>query len=110
MEIAALMYISMSELQMAKPDITYQWIEENNHEFLDMLESLGMNTRVPFDRQENVIHTNRVGKVVQCDRWVGNERVDSNWVQSGYASRAAIDKAKGNKLLVDLYRQKGEVL
>ena len=37
MEIAALMYISMSELAIVKPDITYQWIDENNHEFLDML-------------------------------------------------------------------------
>lgn len=110
MEIAALMYISMSELAIAKPDITYQWIEENNHEFLDMLESLGMNTRVPIDRQVDVIHKNKVGKTVRCDRWVGNEKTNREWVTSGYASQAAIDKSKNNKILVDLYRQKGEVL
>lgn len=110
MEIAAICYVSMSELAHAKPDITYEWVTENNHEFLDLLQGLGMDTTMPIDRQEDVIHKNRLGKTVRCDRWVGLERVDKDWVKSGYASQAAIDKSKNNKILLDLYRQKGEVL
>ena len=110
MEIAAISYISMSELAMVKPDITYDWIVENNHAFLDMLNGLGMDTTMPIERQQDVMHKNKLGKTVTCDRWVGNELTTKEWVNSGYASQAAIDKSKNNKILLDLYRQKGEVI
>jgi len=46
---------------------------------------------------------------VTCDRFVGNERTDKEWIESGYASREAKDKSSGSKLLTDIYRQKGMV-
>lgn len=110
MQIAALSYIGMSELALVKPDITYEWIENNNHLFLDMLEQLGMNTREPIERQETIQHKNKLNEVVICDRFVGLERTDKAWVESGYASVEAIDKSKSNGILVDLYAMKGMVL
>jgi hypothetical protein len=109
MQITALTIISVSELAVVNPDITYDWIEKNNHAFLDMLHELGMNTKQPIEKQENVLHKNRFDKIVQCDRYVGSERWDIDWVQSGYASQAAIDKSKGNTMLTDLYRLRGLV-
>lgn len=109
MQITALSIVSVSELYKVRPDITYEWIEKNNHLFLDMLHELGMNTKQPIEKQENIPHKNRFNAVVQCDRYVGNERFDIDWVTSGYASQAAIDKSKGSTMLTDLYRLKGEV-
>ena len=37
----------------------------------------------------------------------GYERTDKEWIESGYASREAKDKASNNRLLNDLYRMKG---
>lgn len=109
MQISALVYVSMSELALEMPDITYDWVEKNPDEFRKILFDMGMDVNVPWDTQFNVQHTNRLGKKVVSDRFVGNERIDVEWVKSGYASRAAIDKSTGNKLLVELYALKGEV-
>lgn len=89
------------------PDFTYQWAEENPHKFQEILFELGMDTSLPIEVQETIQHRNRFNEVVICDRWVGNERTDSAWIQSGYASVEARDKALNNKLLNDLYRRKG---
>ena len=47
-------------------------------------------------------------QIVVCSRWVGEERLDSAWIKSGYASRPAIDKASGSKLTEDIYRARYE--
>ena len=107
MQIAAFVSVSMSELAIAKPDISYDWIEKNQSQFKNMLFQLGIDITMPIDVQEDVIHRNKLNKVVQCTRWVGEERQDLGWLDSPYASREAIDKKKNNALLNDLYRQRG---
>ena len=109
MNIAALCIVSISELAKVKPDITYDWIDNNRSEFLDMLKSIGMNIHQGIERQENLQHRNRFNEVVICDRYVGNERLDKEWLNSGYASQEAKDKATGSKMLADLYRLRGAV-
>ena len=109
LEIIALSYISFSELQKVDQTITPQWAENNTEEFNKTLYSLGMDTSIPYDWQRNIPHRNRFNEVVTCDRIVGNERTDKEWINSGYASQEAIDKSKHNKILVDLYRMKGLV-
>ena len=54
-------------------------------------------------------HRNRFGNVITCPRYVGNERVDAQWVDSGYASYEAIAKSADNKILTDLFRMRGMV-
>lgn len=107
MNIAALCIVSVSELAKVKPEITYDWIENNRDEFLDILYSIGMNTKQPIERQENLYHRNRFNELVVCDRYVGNERLDREWLASGYASQEAKDKSLNNKMLNDLYRLQG---
>lgn len=109
MQITALCYVSMSELGRVIDNFSYDWIDENRNEFLDMLFSVGMNVKEPIDEQVNINHRNRFDEVVVCTRWVGNERTDRDWVNSGHASQSAIDKSKNNKLIIDLYRQKDQV-
>ena len=109
MNIAALCIVSISELAKVKPEITYDWIDNNQIEFLDMLKSIGMNIHQGIERQENLQHRNRFNEVVICDRYVGNERCDKEWLNSGYASQEAKDKATGSRLLTDLYRLRGGV-
>jgi hypothetical protein len=60
----------------------------------------------PVLRQDGLQHRNRLNEVVVCSRWVGEERLDEAWLYSGYASREAIDKASGSKILEDLYRSR----
>jgi len=107
MSIIALCIVSASEIALVKPDFSYQWADENKKEFDEMLYQLGMDMQAPIERQETVQHKNRLEQVVICDRWVGYERTDMEWINSGYASREAKDKATGNKLLEDLYKAKG---
>lgn len=109
MQITALCIISMTEIAKVIPTITYEWINEHKHEFLQMLHELGCNTNQPIEYQPDVLHVNRFNETVYSDRWVANERTDKEWVESGYATQAAIDKSKGNRLLIDLYRMKGQV-
>lgn len=109
MQITALCIISMTEIAKVVPSITYDWIAENNEDFLQMLFELGCNINQPIEYQPEVWHINRFGEKVFSDRWVAAERTDKEWINSGYASQAAIDKSKNNKLLIDLYRMKGQV-
>jgi len=109
LEIVALSYISFSELQKVDTSITPEWAENNIDKFNEILNDLGMDISIPYDWQRNIPHRNRFNEIVTCDRIVGNERIDKGWVESGYASQEAIDKASRSRLLVDLYRQKGLV-
>lgn len=109
MQIVALCVVSVSEIAKVIPDITYKWIEDNRSEFLDMLYELGMNVKQPIEYQREIQHKNRFNEVVICDRYVGNSRLDSEWINSGYADQSTVDKASGNRLVLDLYRIKGQV-
>lgn len=105
--IAAVSYISLSEIQTVDKTITEEWIEKNPKQFEDILYSLGMDTKnYPYERQD-VTHRNRFGNVITCPRWVGNERICKEWVESGYASVEAKDKSLNNSILTDCYRARG---
>lgn len=108
LQIAAVCCISMSELQTVAPWIDDEFVENNKETFDKILYDCGMDTRYPYETQD-VTHRNRFNNVITCKRFVGNERFDAEWVSSGSASAEAIDKASGNKLLIDLYRSKGLV-
>ncbi len=106
MAIIALQWISFSELIRGYPSLTTEWIEKNPDEFKEILYGLGVDTSSPIEHQKSVQHRNRFNATVICDRWVGNERVDKQWLDLGYASKEAKDKASKNSLLEDIYKQK----
>lgn len=108
LQIAAVCIISLSEIQTVKPEITEEWIKTNKDDFDKLLYGLGMDIRYPYETQD-VQHRNRFGNVISCPRFVGNERFDTIWCNSSYASCAAIDKSKNNSLLTDIYASRGEV-
>lgn len=105
--IVALCIISESEIIKVMPNYTSEF-EYKDEEFKDFLYSLGMNVDRPYQRQDGLQHRNRFNEIVVCSRWVGEERLDEAWISSGYASRAAIDKASGSKLTEDIYRARYE--
>lgn len=107
-EIAAVSQISLSEIQKVRPEVTLEWIENNKKEFDGILTSLGMDVNYLVDWQDTT-HRNRFGEVVTCMRFVGEERRDYQWLNSGHASEAAIDRGLDNKLLNDLKRLQGLV-
>lgn len=107
--ITALCIVSASEIAYAVPDFNYDLIDKNPHKFLDILYEFGMDINQPYEIQENVMHRNRMHKIVQCDRYVGYERVDDAWINSGFASQEAKDKKSGNRLIQDLYKQRGHM-
>lgn len=107
-DIAAIRIVSLSELYAANNKFTemYSMQAENQDELMQVLYSAGIDLNQPWEHQFNT-HRNNFNEVYNGSRWVGLERIDKQWLQSGLASREAVDKAKGNKLLVDLYRSKG---
>jgi hypothetical protein len=105
--IVALCYISAMDLFEVMPSFSYKWAEDNPVLFNELLEQFGGDTTSFIEVQKDVIHRCRTGRLVTCDRYVLNERIDDEWVNSGYASREAKDKANGSRLLNDLYRMKG---
>lgn len=104
--IIALVYISLSELQTVEPRYTEQWADSSEQELLGVLHGLGLDVNQPWERQI-VEHRNRFGNLITGSRWVGNERIDKEWIESGYSSQSAIDKSKNNRMLNDLYRMRG---
>lgn len=107
LNIIALRFVSLSEIQKVRPEIDTAWIESNPTEFEKILFGLGIDTSVPFSYQNDLPHRNFFGELVRCSRWVGNERCDKEWLNSGHASVEAKDKVRGSRLMIDLYRLKG---
>ena len=102
--IAAVCIISESEIVKVMPDYNKSFSERED--FKQFLFGLGIDTNKPVVRQDGIQHRNRFGEIVICSRWVGNERIDDEWINSGYASKEAIDKRCGSKILEDVYRAK----
>jgi hypothetical protein len=100
--IVAMVIVSESELAKVIPDYDYRL--EQEQKFEEILYALGADVSKPYLRQDGLQHRNRFNEVVVCSRWLAYERQDSAWVESGYASKEAIDKAAGSKILDDLYR------
>ncbi|MFM7856851.1 MAG: hypothetical protein ACKO96_34230 [Flammeovirgaceae bacterium] len=105
-DIVAIRIVSLSELYKADPKFTEKYAMENEAELKQVLYDSGIDLNQPYEHQFNQ-HRNNFNEVYHGSRFVGLERIDADWLQSGLASREAKDKAKGNKLLIDLYRSKG---
>ena len=102
--IVAMVIVSESELAKVIPDYDYRLEQEDKFE--EILAELGMDVSKAYLRQDGLQHRNRFNEVVVCSRWLGYERQDHEWIKSGYASKEAIDKAAGSKILDDLYRSR----
>lgn len=103
--IVALCIISESEITKVIPNYSSDF-ENSETSFKVFLYSLGMDVSKPYKRQDGLQHRNRFNEIVVCSRWVGEERIDSEWINSGYASKEALDKASGSRILEDIYRSK----
>lgn len=101
--ILALSIISESEISMLFPDYSADWPDERLNKALHFM---GMDSEQGYEIQDGLWHRNRLNKVVLCRRFVGNERMDTDWIKSGHASSAAKDKHSGSRILEDLYRAK----
>ena len=104
--IVADIIISESEIAKVMPEYSYELEEKEPEKFKEIMYSLGMDMNQIYIRQDAIQHRNRFNEVVVCSRWVGRERIDNDWLTSGYASKQAIDKASGSKILESLYREK----
>lgn len=105
--IQSTIHISESEIAILYPDYQYSWFENNTEKLKGILFDLGADTNQYFEYHEPTQHRNRLGKVVTCGRYFCQERLDNDWIKSGYASEAAKDKVKNSRMLDDLYRAKG---
>lgn len=108
--IAAYAHASESEVYAVDNEYEYSWFETtspNYKKLLNILYDLGIDTNDYIELQAPVQHRNRMNKIVTCGRYFGTERTDPEWLNSGFASKEAIDKASGSKLLEELYRAKG---
>lgn len=104
--IIALVYISLSELRTIDPKYTEEWVDSSEQELLGVLHGLGLDVNKPWERQV-VEHRNRFGNINTCSRFVGNSRIDKEWIESGYASEEAVAKSLNNRMLNDLFRMRG---
>lgn len=109
LNIVAISYISLSEIQTVKPWVDEQFVENYPEEFKQMLYELGADVyNYPTERQD-VTHRNRFNNTITCPRWICNERTDTSWIKSEYASTEAKDKSLNNKLLIESYKSRGLV-
>ena len=109
LKITALQYVSLSEINKIYPDFTFEESEKNPEELKRILDEFGLDTSVPWDTQVGLTHRNKLNEVVNTPRWVGNEKLTPEWLNSGFASKEAKDKASGSRLVTDLYRLKGMI-
>lgn len=100
--------VSESEIAMVDPEYSADWLVENTDKLKSILWELGMDVvNKNFTVSEVVQHRNRLGNIVTCARYIGHERSDNDWLKSGYASQAAIDKSRNSPMTDCLYREKG---
>jgi hypothetical protein len=102
--IAAVIHVSESEIVKVIENYNADFEYERPDYFEMILWQMGLNTKQQYVRQDAVHHRNRLNEVVTCSRWYGSERSDKYWLESGYASKEAIDRSKNNSLLDDNYR------
>lgn len=95
----AVMFVSESELLLADSNYEASWLNTNKDKLFEMLYTLGLDINRDLEYQDITQHRNRLNKVVTCGRYSGLERTDTEWINSGYASRAAKIAASGCKLL-----------
>lgn len=105
--IVATVIISESEIKKVLPTYDSSLEESSPTTFKLMMYKLGADITKNYERQDFIQHRNRFNEVVTCSRWVFQERLDEQWIKSGHASREAIHKAGGSKLIEQLYREKG---
>lgn len=105
--IAAVLVVSESELVLAYPEYSSQLEYNNLNQLNKLLWELGLDSTKPYNRQDGLQHRNRLNQVVTCSRYVGHERLDEEWIKSGYASTEAKDKITGSRILEDIYRVRG---
>lgn len=106
--IVALVVVSESEIVKVFPDYEATWEMSTPYKFKEILYSFGLDVSLPYRRQDGLLHRNRLNEVTLCSRWVGESRLDPEWINSGYASKEAIDKFKNSRMLDDIYRMRGE--
>ena len=82
------MYRSISESDLN--GVTLPVDNELPDWFKDTLYSLGLNTKSPELEVTTCTHRNASNKIVECRRWTAPERLDKEWIKSGYASDEAI--------------------
>lgn len=100
--------ISESEIALAYPEYDSSWLVENIDDLKTVLWDFGMDTvNENFTLSEVVQHRNRLGKIVTSGRYIGQERSDEEYLNSGYASESARDKARNSPMTDCLYREKG---
>lgn len=99
------LHVSESEVVALYPSYCAEW--DGLQILKDALWELGLDTNQSFELQSATQHRNRMNQIVTCARWLGKERSDDEWLKSGFASKAAIDKSKNCRMLDELYRQRG---
>lgn len=100
--MVAIVVISQSEIKEVIPEFESHFEQTNEEDFKKLLWNLGLDTNRPYEKQTDLTHRNRLNKIVCCDRWVGSERIDNDWITSSYASREAKLEASGSKMVRDL--------
>lgn len=105
--VVALRIISESEIAKVIPNWSASFETDNPTKFKILLSGLGVDVTFPYQRQDGLTHRNMLNEVVLCSRWVGQERLDEDWINSGYASQEAIDKASGSRMVESVYRARG---
>lgn len=108
--IAALLYVSESELKKV-PVLWNRYKLARSTNSIESIKQILFNLGADTSREileQKIMHKNRFNEIVTCIRYVTHERTDSEWVNSGYASQALLDKVQGNKLLENLYRMRLE--
>lgn len=106
--ISAKIHVSESEIAASYPDYNADWETKYPFKLKEILWNLGLDSTQDYIIQEATQHRNRIGQMVTCARYYGNERIDPYWLKSGLASQAAKDKAVNNKLLDESYRTRYE--
>lgn len=99
-------HISESEIAALYPDYDFSWFADEPEKVKGILFDLGLDVNQHWEMQEVTQHRNRMSTVVTCGRIYGTERMDTDWLRSGYASQATKDKAKNSRLLDDIYKSK----
>jgi hypothetical protein len=99
---------TLNELQRLVPSFRAEAVASENKAvqkaITDMFFRLGCNTEEGIEVQYDCVSKNKFGELDDSPRFIVAERLDNDWLMSGYASTAAKQYTSDTSLVVDLWK------
>lgn len=100
--------VSVDDIKSIIPDFEVKWLEAHKNDARVLLWNLGIDDEFGIEIQEGLTHRSVLCGVVTCDRILGVERIDRQWLTGGGASLEAKEYSPDQSMSHELRKLKNQ--